>query len=242
MAPAPRFSPKEQEEMILEAAVRCIEEASLLDFTMSSVSKEAGLSMGSIYKHVQTKADIIFALATKVYREQSKVFKQIMELPLTTPEKIIAILLLNPAKNQVYSFDSHLESFSANELVISRASERWTEKMIKAGEECEATFYNCMKQAAESGELSAGDRDLEEMIEDINRGCWALCVGHEHVMRVTQIRNIADGTDSLNEALSTDASIVRSQQNMLNAYQWKTPLDKSGIEKVAKMLTDLGLR
>ena len=242
MAPAPKFSPREQEQIILDAAVSCIEETSLLDFTMSSVSKKAGLSMGSIYKHVQCKEDIIFALATRACRNQASVFKQIMSMPLTTPEKVMGIMLLDPVKNALYSFDSHLEAFSANEVVINSASERWTEQMIKAGEVCEEIFFNCMVDAAKSGELSLQGMEMETLIEEINLGCWALCVGHQHVLRVTQIRSISDGTVSLNEAVATDSHIARSLQRLLNAYHWQTPLDKAGIEKVAALLTEQGLR
>lgn len=241
MAPAPRFSPREQEELILDAAVSCIEETSLLDFTMSSISKAAGLSMGSIYKHVQCKEDIIFALATKVYRHRCGIFRQIMEMPLTTPEKIIAIMLLHPVKIALYKFDGHLDAFAANEVVISRASEGWTDRMIKEGEACEETFYNCMKNAALSGELN-DEGDIESLIEEINLGGWAMTVGFEHVQRVTQIRNISDGTDSLNEAVATDAPIVRSLQRLLNAFQWQTPLDRDGIQKVSRLLKEHDLR
>ena len=55
MAPAPKYSLQQQEDMILSAAEKSIENSSLLDFTMSAIAKGAGLSMGSVYKHVQSK-------------------------------------------------------------------------------------------------------------------------------------------------------------------------------------------
>jgi len=241
MAPAPKYSPQEQEEMILNAAAECIAETSLLDFTMSSISKTAKLSMGSIYKHVQCKEDIIFALATRVFHFQSDIFKQILSMPLTTPEKIAAIALLNPTKIQVYPFDSQLESFAANDLVISRASSLWTDKMIKANEECENVFNKCMHQAAYSGELTLNG-NTEKMIEEINLGCWALLMGYQYVGRIIQIRHISDGTDSLNEPLAVDAPALKSLQRLINSYQWQTPLDSQGISKAAAILIEQQLR
>jgi AcrR family transcriptional regulator len=238
MAPAAKFSPREQEKLILDSAAKCIAETSLLDFTMSSVSKEAGLSMGSIYKHVQCKEDIIVALATRFFRHQSGIFKQVLDMPLTTPEKIIAISLLKPSKVQVYPFDAYLESFAANELVIGRASEFWTDRMVKAGEECGGIFDKCMQEASELGELTVSG----EMIDEINLGCWALTVGYQQVQRVVQIRNISEGTDSLQEPVATDSHIVICMQRLLNSYQWQTALNSSGIEKVAHMLIEQGLR
>ena len=61
MAPAPRFSPEEQEKLIICAAITTIVQSSLLDFSMSKIAKLAGLSMGSVYKFVQCKEDVLIA-------------------------------------------------------------------------------------------------------------------------------------------------------------------------------------
>ncbi|REL27228.1 TetR/AcrR family transcriptional regulator [Thalassotalea euphylliae] len=241
MAPAPKYSPQEQEVLILNAAANCIAETSVLDFTMSAVSKAAGLSMGSIYKHVQCKEDIIFALATRVFSHWSKLFEQVFELPLTTPEKIVAIGLFDPEKVQVYPFDTDLDGFAANEVVIRRASPLWTDRMIAAHEKCEAIFNKLMHQAAYSGELKLNGH-TEQMIEEINLSCWALMEGHKYVQRVTQTRLISEGTDTLQEPTSTDSLIVKSIARLLNSYEWQTPLSPAGIEKAAALLVELGLR
>lgn len=241
MAPAPKYSPQEQEQLILDAAVNCIEQTSLMDFTMSAIAKAAGISMGSIYKHVQCKEDIIFALATRVYCHRQGVFAQVLALPITTPEKIIAITLLNPAKIKLYEFDSHLDSFATNELVISRTSPRWTEHMLTSHEKCEHAFYQCMHKAVTSGELTF-EGDVEQMIEEINLGSWALTVGYQHVDRVVQIRQIAEGTDSLQEPVAIDSPIVNSLKRLINSYDWQQPLDIDGVAKVAKLLTKYSLR
>lgn len=241
MAPAPKHSPQEQEDIILTAAAKCIEESSLLDFTMSSISKEANLSMGSIYKHMQCKEDIIFALATKVFQYHRSVFKQVLALPATTPEKAVGIALLNPTKIQVFPFDSHLESFAANELVISRVSSLWTKRMIDSCEACEKIFFEHMDSAMRSGELMF-DGDPEQLIEEINLGCWAIMEGFKYISRIVQIRNISEGSDSLGEPLATDSIPVRNLQRLLNSLQWKQPLEQSGIEKIATLMEEAGLR
>lgn len=241
MAPAPKYSPKEQEEIILNAAAECIEQSSLLDFTMSAISKAACLSMGSIYKHVQCKEDIIFALAMRMFKQQSNIFHQIMAMPLTTPEKIIAIALIDPVKTQVYSFDRHLEFHAANELVISKASAAWTERMLAANAECEQLFNKNMHQAAFSGELTLNG-NTEQIIEEINLGCWALMMGHKYVDRVIQIQGISEGTDTLQQSLATNALAVKSLQRLLNAYHWQTPLDDAGISKASEQLIAAKLR
>ncbi|NQZ90791.1 MAG: TetR/AcrR family transcriptional regulator [Moritella sp.] len=241
MAPPPKYSSQEQENMILDAAAQCIEQTSLIDFTMSSVAKTAGMSMGSIYKHVQCKEDIIFALAIRVYHHQSSVFEQVIALPLTTPERLIGISLLNPLKIQVYSFDIHLDAFVTNELVVKRTSKLWRDRMIDAHKNCEQLFYRCMSEAVDSGELSA-EGEIEEFIEEINLGGWALTVGYQSVMRVVQIREIAQGDAQLHEPTACDAPIVRIFTRLFNSYQWQKPLDSAGIKHTAQLLTKHNLR
>lgn len=241
MAPAPKYSLQEQENIILDAAAQCIEQTSLINFTMSSVAKTAGMSMGSIYKHVQCKEDIIFALAIRVYRQQSSVFEQVIALPLTTPERMIGITLLNPLKTQVYSFDIHLDAFVTNELVVKRTSKQWRERMIDAHKNCEQLFYHCISQAADSGELFE-DEDIEKFIEEINLGGWALTVGYQNVIRVMQIRDIAQGGAQLYEPVACDAPIVRIFTRLFNSYQWQKPLGSAGIKHTAQLLTEHNLR
>ena len=241
MAPAPKYNLQEQENIILNAAAQCIEQTSLIDFTMSAVAKAAGMSMGSIYKHVQCKEDIVFALAAQVYLHQSQVFEQVMALELTTPEKLIGITLLNPLKTQIYAFDAHLDAFVTNELVVQRTSPRWRERMIDAQQHCEELFNRCMSQAAYSGELSEVI-DIEQLIEEINLGGWALTVGYQTVMRMVQIREIAQGDAKLYELVAVDAPIVRIFTRLFNSYQWQKPLDAAGIKHTAQLLTQHNLR
>ncbi|MBE0365935.1 hypothetical protein PULV_b0644 [Pseudoalteromonas ulvae UL12] len=243
MAPAPKFSMQEQEDIILNAAANCIEKTSLLDFTMSAVAKEAAISMGSIYKHVQCKEDIIFALAIRVFKHYSMIFKEILELPLTTPERIMGITLLNPMKMQLYPFDTHLDAFVANELVVTKTSPLWTERMISAHQHCEEIFYQTMKQAVQNNELICDDEnEIEAMIDEINLGGWSLTVGYQNVERITQIRQIALGTAQLHEPVASDSAIVRIFTRLINSYQWQTPLDKAGIEKTVQLLIARNLR
>ena len=99
MMPAPKCTPKELERLVLDAATDAIEESSLLDFTMSDIAKRAGLSVGSIYKHVQSKEDVLVAIGTRMMANQHRVFGEVLALPLKTPERLIAVSLLPPSKD-----------------------------------------------------------------------------------------------------------------------------------------------
>ena len=182
MAPAPRFSAEEQEKLIICAAIKAIEESSLLDFSMSAIAKLAGLSMGSVYKFVQCKEDVLIALATRMYQERQQVFKKVLSLELTSPERIIAASLLDFSKVQMYNFDSQLESIVNTDAMMKRCSSRWLTQMIACGERCQTMFQSFLQVAAMSGELTSGERDIEE----INLGTWSLSVGYFQTVRLHQ--------------------------------------------------------
>lgn len=241
MSPAPKFSPEKQQDMILNAAVKCIQESSVTDFTMAKIARLAGLSMGSVYKFVQSKEDIILALAHQSFNHVSAVYEQVLSLPLSTPEKAIAITLIAPKKLQYFEFDYELQSYATNEAVIKRASTFWTEKMIEACNLCEQGFKLALSEGIKTGELK-NVPNLTDIIEEIIVSGWAMTVGYDQVQRVKQRQQIIEGTDSLLEPLALDDPIVRSLIRLLNSYPWQTPITPKSIKRVEDALIKLQLR
>lgn len=241
MAPAPKFSPEQQEKMILDAAANCIQESSVMDFTMSAVAKAAGLSMGSVYKHVQCKEDIILALAHLSSTHQSSVFRQVLQLDLSPAETIIGISLLNPTKNQLYDFDCELHSFACSEAVIKRASVAWTDRMLQANENCASQFTQLFEQAAADGHFLENE-DLPSLISELNLGAWALMVGFHEVQRHMQFKQISEGTDTLREPQQLDSPALKNLIRLVNSYPWKQPLKLASLPIIEAKLTELNIR
>jgi AcrR family transcriptional regulator len=240
MAPAPRFSPAEQEKLVLCAAITTIEQSSLLDFSMSKIAKLAGLSMGSVYKFVQCKEDVLIALATRMYQERQRIFRQVLSLPLTTPERIIANSLLDFSKVQMYAFDDQLESIVNTRAMMNRCSPRWLDQMIACGKVCEGIFQEFLQAAAQSGELTSGERDIDE----INSGTWSLAIGYFQTVRLHQCwqkEQDAPEEDCV-PVLAPDNQHIRSLQRLINTYDWQQEISDKDINKVCKKLVEAGLR
>lgn len=242
MAPAPKFSLEEQEKLILFAAVTAIEKSTLLDFSMSSIAKLAGLSMGSVYKFVQCKEDLLIALATKMYQEKQRVFSQVLALPLTTPERIIGLSLLDFSKVQMYSFDDQLESIVNTNSIMKRSSPRWLDYMINCSKDCEESFQVLLQTAIDSKELQpvAGNE-----MEQINIGAWSLTVGYFQTVRLHHGRNHNQQGDDAQDcisALAVDNVHILNLQRFMNSFDWRAKVSKEDIEKVAEQLVALALR
>ncbi|GEK10084.1 TetR/AcrR family transcriptional regulator [Pseudoalteromonas sp. McH1-7] len=241
MAPAPKYDNETQQRMILSAAEQCINETSVTDFTMAKVSLHAGLSMGSIYKFVQTKEDLIMALAYESFTHVSGVFKQILSLPLSTPERMLAVCLVSPQKIKRFSFDFELQSYSTNKAVIKRASEYWTNKIIESCSGCENVFKQTLLDGIEAGELQ-NIPNLHDVIEEIIISGWALTVGYEQVLRLQQTNQIVEGTDSLLAPLALNDPLIRSAVRLLNSYPWQAPITHDSLLRIEKELQALELR
>jgi AcrR family transcriptional regulator len=240
MAPAPKFSIEEQEKLILFAAVTAIEKSTLLDFSMSSIAKSAGLSMGSVYKFVQCKEDLLIALATKMYQEKYRVFSQVLALSLTTPERIIALSLLDFSKVQMFSFDDQLESIVNTRAIMKRCSQRWLDYMLNCSKVCEDSFQVLLQTAVDTKELQSGINAMEQ----ISIGTWSLNVGYFQTVRMHHGRN----TNQENEiqesiaSLATDNVHILNLQRFINTFDWQKKVSEQDIEKVAQQLVISELR
>jgi len=241
MATAAKLTNEEQQRKILDAAVQCIADSSVTSFTMAKVAAKAELSMGSVYKHFQCKEDIVMALTSASFSHISSVFQHVFNLPLTTPEKIIALCLLSPEKMQLFSFGSELESYATNDAVIRKASPLWTQKMIEAGALCEQTFKTRLAEGITTKDF-ANSVDLDTFIEEITVSGWAMNAGYEQVLRVQQSRQIVEGNASLSMPLETMDPLVRSLVRLINSYPWQYPLTKEAVNKTANLLTEENLR
>jgi len=242
MAPAPKHSHADQQSMILTAAANCIEQTSLLDFTMAAISKEAGLSMGSIYKHIQSKEDVLVALATQSYQHLVAVFKRVMALPLPYVHRLLGIQLLGNDVISLYSFGSHLEMLVSSAAVRQRASHHWLEQVTRADIACEEQCTSNILKAVSAGELDVSDEQRQSMIEEIKLGSWSLHVGFVQVARQRAVRQLGIEVAQAPNCLMPTDPIVQAQKRLLNSYPWHHPITDTDIESICQVMADAGLR
>lgn len=239
MPPAPRFTPDEEQEILLDAAVACIEESSLLGFTIGAIAKRAGLSVGSLYKHVQSKEDLLVALATRLSRHICRLYTEILSSDLSAPQRIIALSLLNPEKTRLFNFDEHLNTLVCSEAILRRASSQWLAQMREAAESIDRLFAEFFHTAADSGELSVKD---EGELGTLSMGCWSMCAGFQHIALMRHVRGSERQEGLLQYPLEPDDYPIVCTQRLLNTYQWQAPLTRNGIDKACAALVAMGYR
>jgi AcrR family transcriptional regulator len=238
MAPAARYSLEEEETRILNASAKCIRESSLLDFKMSAIAKEAGISVGSVYKHVRSKEDVLVALAIKAAEFTQSIINKVLNAPMTAPQRLLSPLLLDPKKIYEEPFGMHLEMLISNEALLKKASPQWVEKLYVADRQMQQIFF----EALVGDELDAEGEHRETLVEELMVGLWSMHVGFIQVALHRSAIRPDESPNSLPFPLPVDHSLVNNAFMLINGYPWKKPLTTDGIETASKMLMELGFR
>ncbi len=236
MCPAPKYSPEQQAIMIRNAAVKVIEASSLLDFKMTAIAEEAGLSVGSLYKYVQTKEDVIIALACEMFEKFCDVAEAVYASDLSMPEKLVSFMLLEPEKANRFSFDLDLEILATSDPVLRRCSAHWKITMLELENKMDSMCQQKTRDCFGSGDYLG---DLDEVFE-MSLGNWAISVGMKQVR--SHMKNMSNHCRKDDEACFSSDAAVKAVKNYINAYRWKTPLTDEGIERAKRNLIRLGLR
>lgn len=242
MAPAARYTPEEQESLILNAAIQCIERSTLLDFTMSAISKTAGLSMGSVYRHIQSKEDVLVALAANSFAHLHTVFSDILQLPIDAPQKLIAVQLATPEKLHLYSFGPQLEVLVSSEHVLKRASANWIKRMVENDKRIDNLFSSFFNHVWDSAELREDSDNKEQILDQLSVSFWSLCVGYQQVAMQTHARGLVCDTSPWPWPLAADNPIILTAMRLLNSYNWQQPINSDDINAICDLLLEKSYR
>lgn len=242
MAPAPKHTHEEELALIVKAAIRCINETSVIDFVMSSLAKEAALSMGSIYKHIQTKEDVFVVLAIEMYEQLGQVFDKILSLPLPRPVRLIGLHLISEESASCFSFGGHLEMLVTNEAVLKRASTHWVEKMIAAERKLEDSVRAFIEASIAENELRVDDKASANSVDEILLGIWSMHVGFIQVARQRHLRFMVGEDEEIPFPLNVNDPIIQAQKHFLNHFDWREPITDAQIIHACDVLAINNLR
>lgn len=194
--------------------------------------------MGSIYKHIQSKEDVLLALGHQYHLHFLKICEQVMDLPLPMVERMVAVQLVGDEHSSPYSFGPQLITLLSNQAVLQRASPGWLEKYIASSIAIEHLFRQKLIEACAAGELNTGNNDRETLVDEIITSVWAICVGHDQVLSQRNVWKHEVKT----VRLESDSNIIKALQRLLNTYQWKTALTDELIGHACRELENRGLR
>nr|WP_086939780.1 TetR/AcrR family transcriptional regulator [Thaumasiovibrio occultus] len=240
--PAPKFTIAEQEQLILDAAVHCILDTSLLDFKMSAIAKHAGLSMGSVYKHIHSKEDVLVALSVRLDQQALGVINTLLALPYSLPSKIVALHLVSEEAMYLYPFSYQLLTLLNSKDLRAKASEKWLGKHAQVSREIGKLFENALADAVQNEELLCTGEDKEALIEEFMLLHWAVNSGYPQIVNYPY--ELHDKWQGMQEPspLSLDHPLLRASIRMTNSYHWREPVTREVLVQIEQELVALGLR
>ncbi len=239
--PAPKHTFAEQEKMVLDAAAQSILDSSLLDFKMSAIAKNAGLSMGSVYKHIQSKEDVLVALSVRMDTNAVKVMEQVLALPFSLPVKIVSLNLVSQQAMYQYPFAYQLLGMTNNRALLEKCSENWRLKLRQVSEKIRSCFEQALIESVNTAELIC-DEDSEALIEEFMLMQWATSIGFPQIVNHPYDTYMTTEKKNANVSLSLDHPLIRASIRLTNSYPWKQPVTRGDLSKIEKVLIELSLR
>ncbi|MCG7584340.1 TetR/AcrR family transcriptional regulator [Photobacterium sp. OFAV2-7] len=239
--PAPKHTFAEQEQLILDAAAQCILDSSLIDFKMSAIAKNAGLSMGSVYKHIQSKEDVLVALSVRLDNQASSVIRKILALPYSLPAKIVAINLVSQEAMYSYPFGYQLLAMLNSKDLLAKASDKWLTKLSLISMEIRSQFQDALRESVRTEELLCAEDEKEALIEEFMMLHWAVNIGYPQILNQPHDTYINEAKTNVNVPLTLDHPLVRATIRMTNSYPWKEPITRKVMSEIQQELITLGL-
>ncbi|AQS37078.1 transcriptional regulator, TetR family [Shewanella psychrophila] len=240
--PAPKHTIAEQEKLILDAAAQCILDTSLIDFKMSAIAKKAGLSMGSVYKHIQSKEDVLVALSVRLDSQASNVIRFILALPYSLPAKIVAINLVSQESMYIYSFSYQLLTMISSRDLLAKASDKWLAKLSLVSTEIRFQFQDALREAVGSEELLCEEEEKEALIEEFMLLHWAVNIGSPQILNHPHETHINEAKVNVNVPLTLGHPLMRATIRMTNCYPWKYPVTRKELSEIEQVLIKNDLR
>jgi len=200
----------ERENLILNTARRLIHDKGFLSLTMSELAEAVEYSVGTLYRHFETKEDLLIALAVQSIDQRARLFERVRQVKRPSRDRIYGILIvrLMLAESNPETFD--IERFASSPSIWKRATARRYQTMVAMEQQCSGVVLDIIRDALKAGDLPQGQ--VSEA--DIVFGLWSITVGfHRLVQSFVDIHQVG-----LADAIE---AVKRNYRLLLDGYGWQ---------------------
>lgn len=203
-----------REHLFLDKAAELIAAEGILQLQMAPLAKACDYATGTLYQHFCSKEDLLVALAGRNNCHQLKLFQGIVDLPISSREKMLALGIaehLNRAHNPSHA---RLEQYVFTEAVWQNASLTRRQTILANGKPLAELVSSIVQQAIDANELPAHNSSAF----DLSIAPWALCIGG----------TVLEQTEGLLAAFGGKEDPLQRYRHMhmlLNGMQWQPMAD-----------------
>ncbi|MEM9103746.1 MAG: TetR/AcrR family transcriptional regulator [Pseudomonadota bacterium] len=233
------FFISEEQNRILDATTEYICKNSLFDFQIEDIAAEAKLPIISVQQSFKCKEDILAALSIRITNRLYTVINTIFKLPLSGPERLISIFLIDLSKVYTMPFSFYLKMLLVDNSIINNITPEWLDKKNQADSILDNLISDTVRN---STDIHFRKKNHENWIDALTTGISCLFERFVQTASQSHIYNKSTSMKSISLALSTDHSLVKFAHQMINAYPWLHPLTTKGITCVSIKIHELGYR
>jgi len=214
----------ERESLILDTARRFIYDKGFISLTMSELADAVEYSVGTLYRHFETKEDLLVALAVQSIDKRARLFDKVKRLDRISRDRIYGILIVRLllAESEPETFD--IERLASSPSIWKRANAERYRLMVDMEQNCSDTVADIIADAVAVGDLDADGTKTGDIIF----GLWSLSIGfHRFVQSFDDIQQVGLG--------DAEAAVKKNYCLLLDSYGWQ-PIHDWDAEAVERGL------
>jgi AcrR family transcriptional regulator len=219
---------------ILHAAQALARENGFLTLNVADVARLAGVSVGTLYVHFQSKEGLIAALAVRALDGRFETFTNISHRENLLPaEKLVTIIFAD----FLFSVD-HPELFAAEQLASSTAVLKTVPgglfQWLPPNKIADNPVVKVARGVIEADEFTPWP-NTEEQAAAIDRGVWTLMAGSSHIWNVTVTARSQTEVDA-----NIPTWLKHNACALLVGYGWKAEQPSQHIQRLADYALQAG--
>jgi len=219
----------EREQIILDTALRLIEESDYGSLTMEHLARQAQCTKGTLYNHFINKEDLLCALGVRYCQKQIEFYQRLESFSSHSRTQVMGLFLAY----QIFAFLNR-GLFSCVLQIQSNAQlERASATQLSAYRESEMLLVMRLVSAIQYG-LDQGDIDAKHRPKTLQLAFtgWATAFGNIALMMSSQ-------GSFLTQQAEREAQLFDATQFMLDGLQWQPISTKKDYQQC---WTDIGTR
>ncbi|MCP4167218.1 MAG: TetR/AcrR family transcriptional regulator [Chloroflexi bacterium] len=200
----------ERENLILETARSFIHEKGFLSLTMSELADAVEYSVGTLYRHFETKEDLLVALAVQSIERRARLFDRIKELDRITRDRIYGILVVRLLLAHSAPETFEIERLASSPSIWKRATVERYRSMVDMEQCCSSIVADIIAEAMAAGDLDSGRVGAGDIIF----GLWSMSVGfHRLVQSFDDVQQVG--------LADAEVAVKKNYCMLLDSYGWE---------------------
>lgn len=201
---------EDRESLILGCARGLVHDEGLLSLQMSRLAEKCEHAVGTLYKHFESKEDLILALAVQGSQNHVELFERASRWGRNTRDHIFAVTVADMIFVRRNPDHFRIAQYALCEAVWDAATPERRQEFLEVNKPVGEIVIRIVNEAVKAGDLSLNGLQPEQL----TTGIWALSFGMHNLVHAKGI--LEDW-----EIREPYRLMCQHMQVMLNGFGWK---------------------